>query len=146
MDFERDPAGRAPLNGAATTRIALRIVGLLLVGLAAPQAIASVLGVISLLAYPTAVSYYPGYSMTDYLIGYVVEASGPLVQFALGIYLLAAGNGIMRICLSGLDQTRCARCGYAHAVAHDSPCPECGFRGLPVNASEAAPSEVRPGD
>jgi hypothetical protein len=146
MVVEQGAARGARMNGAVLTRIALRIIGLLLIGLALPNCIGSIGALISLIARASGPNSLPGFSVSDFFIGYALACLGPLAQLALGLYLLAAGNGIMRICLSGLDQARCPRCGYAHVVAHDSPCPECGFRGLPVSVSEPAPAETRPGD
>lgn len=99
-------------------RLLVRLAGIVLVGLALPGIAAAVA---PLIYDSAAISIHVN---VPYYLGNLIA---PVVQFALGLYLLLGGKWLMRHCLRGID-TICPYCAYDISAVASDTCPECGFR------------------
>lgn len=122
-------------------RLALRGIGVLLVGLSLP----SVLGYLGWLvvAVPALVAGSSDYSseQTPMLLFSFV---GVATQAGFGLYLLLGGERLFRYCTRDL-LALCTSCGYDLHGLHADRCPECGTPAPPHSArAEAQPPNTPP--
>ncbi|CAG1003346.1 hypothetical protein PHYC_03059 [Phycisphaerales bacterium] len=120
-------------------RLALRAIGLVMLGLSVPRLVALLASVVS-----TFVEYQgtwpPGYGMS-----YLLAAAESLVQGGFGVYLLFFADGLIRLCLRDLG-VRCDNCQYSLVGVAGDRCPECGCEFKRPNESRADKPVVGPAD
>lgn len=106
------------MSDPAWFKLLVRVVGLLLVGLAVPSLVDRVGTVVNEFTSPT--------PPTSLSVGWVVAwVLGPALQCAFGVYLLAGGGALTRWCV-GKAKGRCPSCDYDLRGITGGRCPECG--------------------
>ena len=107
------------MNDFAWIKLLLRAVGVLLIGLGVPHALAMTGSIAN--GYINA----RGLHVWEWLPGYAASLEGYLAQVGFGFYLLVNGRAITRLCMSDLRNV-CLQCGYDIASIPGGTCPECG--------------------
>jgi hypothetical protein len=106
------------MNNFIWFRLLIRAIGILLIGLALPEAI-------STLGWFAQIGETP-ISLDGYLLYLIMMVIANFTQLAFGMYLLIGGNRIIRYCARDLLD-RCAVCGYDLRGITAPRCPECGM-------------------
>ena len=115
-------------------RPAMRLIGVLLIGLALPSTVHSLVNFVDRIV-----------SSDDWrwdrqnLFAWLAWGLSVGLQFLLGMYLLFGGRSVLRWCLRGVDSC-CLRCGYELEGVRGDKCPECGLE-IPTRLrSNSAPA------
>src|SRR5262249_55089189 len=114
-------------------KLLVRAIGLLLLGIGAPQLLSSII---------TICSRFLGGElqwqiMAPMYVGLVAEGAA---QMGFGLYLLLGPENLIARCLGGV-RGRCAACGYDISTITTGICPECGTE---FKASAGAPDVSGP--
>lgn len=110
-------------------RLAIKILGLALLGFGLPQLIISLASIINLIVIQLGMGSSPFSMPFDWsMIGWVL---GPLVQLLFAAYLLFGGEWIVNKFIPS-NRPYCPDCGYDVSGSSVEQCPECGSL-LPMN-------------
>ena len=103
-------------------RLVLKAVGILLLGLALPELLQEVGGY---MVY-RATAFAPTGPLQDVLILVAWTVSPPVLQAAIGLYLLLGGKWVADFCVPS-NRPYCPECGYDLSNTKDAgTCSECG--------------------
>ncbi len=116
-------------------RPALRIVGVIMIGLSLPDVVQNTYQLTGALGTIPAGSLPPGY-----FLAWVVWVSAAGLQMAFGLYLLFGGSYVTRLCVREVPGA-CRLCGYDLTALNVAVCPECGS---PIPPDQRSPQPPAP--
>ena len=116
-------------------RLALKVVGIALIGWSAPSLVQSMMMVVWwMVQYSGNVNVMGG---GDWWWSWL-QPIGPVLQLTIGLYLLFGGKWIVNLCIPS-NRPYCPECGYELRRPQGSTCPECGTT-LPSLMSNSNPA------
>jgi hypothetical protein len=105
-------------------RLAMKLIGILLIGFGLPQFVTDAVNYISWREWYLAQGRTPDGALPEWLsIALTLMPSG--LQSAFGVYLLAGGGWIIDKCIPS-NRPYCPECGYDLTHTKSEACPECG--------------------
>lgn len=126
----------------------LRAAGVVFVGISLPataNSLGALYGILHTIIFPPPANTVTGmWSGVNYAFGFAgnnlvhaaIRASGPILQFVFGVYLLFRGRLLMRLCVPDIG-ARCPVCEYDLRRNSSGKCPECGCEIRPFKAAHA---------
>ena len=106
-------------------RLLVRALGLVFIGLAAPQAVSWLFWMATSYRQSFTAAGTPAVNLWDMIIQWSGYFASVAAQLGFGLYLFFGGEWVIRRCLRDV-YGRCAACGYDVAGHAGSVCPECG--------------------
>lgn len=129
--------------GNAWFRLIVRLVGVLLLGLAVPEVVQWVIYLGGMMFASDARTPSFGMDSWYWLWSYLGGALATAIQAAFGIYLLFFGERLIRRCLQDTIG-RCPLCQYDLKGRAGDRCPECGWALPGVAGTPATPPATTP--
>ncbi len=117
------------MNDRSWFRLAVRVVGLIMMGLGAPH----VLSLIGFILQTLSENGFGNFGFV-FLFRSLIGGLGSCVQLGFGVYLFFFADGLIAACLRD-TVGRCPACQYDFRGSTSPKCPECG---LPVAIDQRA--------